>query len=314
MEIAVMEIVTIMGKKKMKDKEKIKLVTHNGSFHADDIFACATLFLALEKSEREIEVTRTRDKEKISGGDYVFDVGGVYDSLKNRFDHHQRGGAGQKNGIDYSSFGLVWQKFGVEVSGSEKVSEVVYKILVAPIDAFDNGIDLVKHTRVVAPYLIEQAFFSMLPSWQEIESNIDETFLKCVSMAKEILIREIRHAEAYVLAEKAVSLAYQNADDKRIIVLDKDYPSEFTKSNYPLAYFVVYPRKDSSWGAKAIHEEAKSFKNRKDFPASWGGFTGDKLASISGVPDAIFCHRALFMVVAKSKESAIKLAKLALEN
>ena len=68
-------------------KDTKKLVTHNGSFHADDIFACATLCLILEKQGKEFEIIRTRDEEMIKTGDYVFDVGGIYDANKNIFDH-----------------------------------------------------------------------------------------------------------------------------------------------------------------------------------------------------------------------------------
>ena len=74
--------------------EKKTLITHNGSFHTDDIFACATLSLMLEKKGEKFEIIRTRDEEIIKTGDYVFDVGGVYDEEGNRFDHHQKGGAG----------------------------------------------------------------------------------------------------------------------------------------------------------------------------------------------------------------------------
>ena len=71
-----------------------KLVTHNGSFHSDDIFAAATLIIYLEKRGEKYEIIRTRDQEIIKTGDYVFDVGGVYDEATNRFDHHQKGGGG----------------------------------------------------------------------------------------------------------------------------------------------------------------------------------------------------------------------------
>jgi len=40
----------------------------------------------------------------------------------------------------------------------------------------------------------------------------------------------------------------------------------------------------------------------------------EELQKVSGVSDAVFCHRALFMVVAKSRAGAIQLAELALEN
>src|SRR3989344_2504806 len=97
-----------------------KLITHNGSFHTDDIFAAATLSVLLERKGETYEIIRTRDEEIIKTGDYVFDVGGIYDKEKNRFDHHQVGGAGKsESGIEYSSFGLVWEKFGEEFCNSK---------------------------------------------------------------------------------------------------------------------------------------------------------------------------------------------------
>ena len=43
----------------------------------------------------------------MDSADIVIDVGGQYDPDAGRFDHHQRGGAGEReNGIPYSSFGL----------------------------------------------------------------------------------------------------------------------------------------------------------------------------------------------------------------
>jgi uncharacterized UPF0160 family protein len=115
--------------KKMQNKKTKKyttLVTHNGSFHSDDIFACATISLILEKKKQKFEIIRTRDEKIIPTGDYVFDVGGVYNPKKNRFDHHQKGGAGKRvNGIEYASIGLVWKKFGKELAGSAKIAEFV---------------------------------------------------------------------------------------------------------------------------------------------------------------------------------------------
>ena len=156
-----------------------KLITHNGSFHADDIFACATLCLLLEKNGEGFEIIRTREEAIIKTGDYIFDVGGIYDADKNLFDHHQPAGAGRrKDGIKYSSFGLVWKKFGAELCGSQKVADFIDKKLVAPIDAFDTGFDIVESKYDLAPYLIQHVFFAMLPTWREDNLSKDEMFLK----------------------------------------------------------------------------------------------------------------------------------------
>jgi uncharacterized UPF0160 family protein len=296
--------------------KKNKLITHDGSFHTDDIFAAGALSILLDKRGETFEIIRTRDKEMIAGGDFVFDVGEIYDKDKNRFDHHQTGGAGRRpNGLEYSSFGLVWEKFGAEICGSEKVANLVEKKIVMPVDAFDNGFDLVENKSDISPYLIQHVFFAMQPTWREENLNKDEIFLKCVEMAKDILSREIVQAGDTVLAEESLISVYKNSPDKRIIILDKNYPFEYILHNFPEPLFVVYPRKvDGSFGVKAVKEDPKAFKNRKNFPTAWGGLRDDELQKISGVEDAIFCHRALFLCAAKTKEGAVKLAQIAVES
>src|SRR3989344_1324410 len=110
--------------------KKLKLVTHDGSFHVDDIFAAATLSIYLEKIGQNFEIIRTRDEDMIASADYVFDVGGVYDPEKNKFDHHQFGGAGERESIPYASFGLVWKKFGKNVAGTKEAVDSIERKLV----------------------------------------------------------------------------------------------------------------------------------------------------------------------------------------
>jgi uncharacterized UPF0160 family protein len=292
-----------------------KLITHNGSFHADDIFACATLCLMLEKKGEEFEIIRTRDPEIIKTGDYVFDIGYIYDEKANRFDHHQTGGAGGRDEIDYSSFGLVWKKFGKEICEDQKVADILDKKLVAPVDAFDNGIDLVLNKFKISPYLIQHLFFSMRPTWREENLSKDKMFLKSVEIAKIILGREIVQIQDALLADKSIISVYKNSKDKRIIVLDNKYPFQIVLNDFPEPLFVIFPRNTTSdWGIEAMRNDPKTFINRKDIPKTWAGLRDEELQKISGVPDAIFCHRGLFMAVAKSKEGAIKLAQIAVES
>ena len=295
-----------------------KLITHNGSFHADDIFACAMLVMMLENKGENYEIIRTRNEEVISQGDYVFDVGGIYDEAKNKFDHHQKGGAGIRvDGIEYSSFGLVWEKFGEEVSGSKKAKEIIERGLVEPIDAFDNGINLVelKNEKIV-PYLIQHMFLSMHLTWREDKTKMDEMFMKCVDIAKEVLTREIIQTNDTLLAEDVLIKIYEEIKDKRIIVLDRKYPYEEILNRYPEPTYVVFQRSDEygSWEVEAVRDNFKSFENRKNFPAPWAGLKDEDLQKVTGVDDAVFCHKALFMAIAKSKEGAIKLAELALNE
>ena len=297
-------------------KNNKKLITHDGSFHADDIFACAVLCLVLEKNNEEFEIIRTRDENMIKTGDYVFDIGGIYNAESNRFDHHQVGGAGKRlNGIEYASFGLVWKKFGKILSSSDDVVALIDEKLAAPVDASDNGFDLFENKHEISPYLIQNLFISMRPTWREGNQNIYEMFLKCVVIAKEILLREIIQAGDALLAEETIISIYKKTEDKRIIILDKNYPYEYTLNNFPEILFVIYPRTtDGFWAVKAVKKDIKTFINRKNFPKLWAGLKEEELINVSGVADAVFCHRALFMCVAKSKEGAIKLAQIAVES
>ncbi len=292
-----------------------KLVTHSGSFHSDDIFATAVLSFVLEKEGEKFEVVRTRDEEIIKSADYVYDVGGIYDEAANRFDHHQVGGAGKNEyGIEYSSFGLVWKKFGEEICGSKKVADIINKKLVAPVDAHDNGMDLVENKYDVSPYNIQYFFYSMVPTWREENVSNDESFFECVEIAKKILLREVVQARDIIISEEAIEEIYKNSKDKQVLIFDKNYPSAEVLQSFREPLYAVYPRVDNTWGVKAIRNDIKSFKNRKDFPASWAGLKDIELQTITGVEDAVFCHRALFLAVVKSKEGAVKLAQIAVES
>ena len=294
---------------------KKKLITHDGSFHSDDIFACAALSILFKKRGKNFKIIRTRKEEIIEKGDYVFDIGGIYDPKNNRFDHHQNGGAGSReNGIAYSSFGLIWETYGIEISGSDKVAKMIEEKLVEPIDAFDNGQNLVELKHKIVPYLIQHMFLAMHLTWREDKKKIDKMFLKSVEIAKVILEREIIQCTDALLAEETLIKAYQDALDKRIVVLEKKYPYEEILNRFKEPLFVVFERSDENkyWEAEAVRDNFKSFINRKNFPISWAGLREDELQKVSGVSDAIFCHKGLFMVVAKSREGAIKLAEIAL--
>jgi len=300
----------------MSDKKNKILVTHNGSFHADDIFACATLALMLEKQNESFEVVRTRDEAIIASGNYVFDVGGEYNEEKNRFDHHQVGGAGKRNsGIEYASFGLVWKKFGAGLCGSSAVAEIIEKKLVQPIDAGDNGMDLVTPlNKDIKPYFIHNVFGAFRPSWKNSnEETLLAGFWECVKIATNILQREIILSQDIVEVKGKVDTLYKKSEDKQILILEEKYPWHEQVSLYPEPVFVVFPRSnDNTWGAEGVPASSFSFERRKKFPASWAGLRDEELQKTSGVSDAVFCHRGLFMAVAKSKEGALKLAQKAL--
>lgn len=301
---------------------KIKIVTHNGDFHADDVFGVATLLLVL--GEDDVEVIRTRDVELIGSADYVVDVGDEYDAEKNKFDHHQKEGVGERgNGIPYAAFGLVWERFGEQLSGSREAADIIDKKLVQPLDARDNGLDVCEDVHDgVHPYGISDAFYALKPTWKERESgekNTDEAFMEAAKLAKHFLEREIRIAKDILTGIGFVEDAYEKAEDKRIVVMDKEPALDREVVNaaiikYKEPLFVVKHRpSQDAWQVSAVRDSEHSYKNRKNLPEEWAGKRDKELIEASGVPNAIFCHKGLFLAIAKSREGALKLAKLAVE-
>jgi len=300
------------------DKKKLKIITHSGNFHTDDVFAVSALTLLLDKRGEKYDIVRTRDPEIIKTGDFVADVGGVYDPDKNRFDHHQEGGAGERvNGIPYSSFGLVWEKFGESICGSKKTANIIDKRLGYPIDAADNGIET--YGRISAdmfPYVLHDITLVFRPTWKEGVGVHDKAFNEIVSIAKAILEREIIRANDEMEGVAYVEEAYWKSEDKRIIIIDGFYPAMEVLATYPEPLFFVKPDQQNSgmWKVKAVRDDVHTFNNRKKMPEEWAGKSGMGLAEITGVPDALFCHNKRFIAVAGSKEGALKLAQLAVEN
>jgi uncharacterized UPF0160 family protein len=288
-------------------KNKI-LITHSGTFHADDIFSTAAFSILLNG---KIQLIRTRDAALFESADFVYDVGGIYDPLTNRFDHHQPGGAGaRENGIQYAAFGLVWKHYGEQVCGSKEVAERIDQRLVQAVDANDNGMSLFEVTGPTGPYTIQDMFYSFRPSWKEPE-EYDDAFLDMVEIAIGVLQREIVRTRDAIEAEAKVKADYEKASDKRVVILDGNYPWGEVLMQYPEPVYAVF-FKAGLWRCEGVRKEKFNVATRKNFPESWAGLRDEEFAQVTGVPDAVFCHRGLFLAVAKSKEGILALAEKAL--
>lgn len=290
----------------------VKIVTHSGDFHADEIFAVATLRIML--GDTPSELIRTRDEEIIKTGDYVVDVGGIYAPDKNRFDHHQEGRAGNHpNGIPYSSFGLVWEKFGETVCGSKEIADMITADLVIGIDADDNGVKIFNVINPgIYPCTISRFMTIWRPSWHEHEQNFDTAFEQAATFARFALTRFIAQAKGDIEARQRIEKIIAETPDPRVIILEANYPWERTIASHPEVLYTIRQQNETVWRIKAARLELGKYELRKPFPLAWAGKRGEELAAITGVPDALFCHNNRFIVTASSKEGILQLAELAL--
>jgi len=299
-------------------KPKIVVATHNGSFHADDVFAVATLSIWAEQNGKGLKVVRTRDPEIINKADIVVDVGMEYDPGRNRFDHHQRGGAGSHDinqTVPYASFGLIWKHFGEKISTKE-IAEKIEKELVIPIDARDNGINITpSNTYGFSLHSTSNAIHNLNPTWQEDQNKIDKQFNTALYFAKDILMREIAIVNANLEGSRLTKKAIESQNNPEILVLEERIDSEEEVSKHKNIKFVASKSKDSdNWSVISARDNTEDYtSNRATFPESWRGLRDQELEKASGVEGAIFCHRGGWFVKAETKEAALKMAQKALD-
>jgi uncharacterized UPF0160 family protein len=291
----------------------ITVATHNGKFHADDVFAVATLSLWADKERRKITVVRTRDPVIINKADIAVDVGFIYDASKNRFDHHQKGGAGKHdNDIPYASFGLVWKHYGQKLC-PEDTANIVEKKLVIPIDAQDNGINLSDYKQHgFSGYTLDDAVDALRLAGGD---HVDTVFARAVNFGKEILKGEINNAKAEISGMEKTEVAIKEQGYPTVLVLDKYIKWGEAARKYESIKFVVYLHNNGNdWCVQSVMGNPNDYtSDRIKFPHDWWGVEGEELAKISGIQEAMFCSNQGWFATAKTKEAAIEMAKKALK-
>lgn len=285
------------------------IATHNGKFHADDVFGVALL----KQLFPDAQIVRSRDPEVLDAADLVLDVGGVYDVEKKRFDHHQLSSGARQSGILYSAFGLLWQEYGKEFCGNDDVWHKMDSRLVTVIDAVDNGQDLYNLNDFgTRPIDISEYLGLFNPIGEE--EDFDQQFEVAVALATTVLQRMKAKYLNVIEAEQRFLDAYARTSDKRFVVLDKYIPHASIASKQPDLLYTVYPGATGNWTIQAVRPEHSQFGNRKDLPKAWRGLNGSELAEVTGVHDAVFCHKAAFIAAAETQQGALKMVELALAN
>ncbi|KIW40287.1 uncharacterized protein PV06_07498 [Exophiala oligosperma] len=144
------KMATETASKRLKT-DPVRIGTHNGHFHADE--ALAVYLLRLLPDYASASLVRTRDQSLLDTCHTVVDVGGEYDSSKNRYDHHQRtfNTFFPEHETKLSSAGLVYMHFGKAIISQytklpldhpdvELLYQKLYDDFVEAVDANDNGV------------------------------------------------------------------------------------------------------------------------------------------------------------------------------
>lgn len=282
---------------------KIEVYTHDGEFHADEIFACVLLRHFLN-SNLIIHRTRNRDILNLVKKDndiFVLDVGDIYEPKHLNFDHHQSTFNNvNDNNIPLSTCGLVWSYI------KENTVLDLDKIIISKIDEFvervdklDNGIE----------YFSELSYISTLNL-----SFLTDKFYKAYEFSILYFDSLINGWEKNIENDKLVDEAILNAENGVIFSDQMIYVNE--KINATNNELLVAKKSDNEWYIFSLNIGSKhDFSVRCPAPSSWAGHRYEDLNRVSGFKDMVFCHKNLFLtIVSGSKDHAINVAKYIISN
>ncbi len=298
------------------------LVTHSGGFHADELLSS----VILTRLFPDARLVRSRAPEWIAAGPdrIVYDVGGAYDADAGRFDHHQRGAPVREDGQPFSSFGLIWKHFGRQYLAAQSVPDVFVETVhasfdasfVLPVDLVDNGALSPDSAGQLAGLTLPVLLETLKPTFDEKDPDAtDRAFHSAMAIARSFVEARIGGIHAKLRAEALVLQAIETVGKGRVLELPMGMPfrSAIVKAGADHLLFVVHPR-ENDWCLTGIRRAEEGFELRADLPATWAGLSGRDLEVATGVEGAGFCHNGRFIAAAKTREAALALADLAVDD
>jgi len=325
----------------------LRIVTHPGIFHADEV--CAVGWLRLMGVDAPVERRVPTSEDLANPEVLVLDIGGVHNPSLRNFDHHQKGGAGERwdSGVPYACFGLAYDAFQ---PGSPSVSQRFLDRIVLPVDAADTGFSPrlwaevwvndtgylegiqraqwgTKEPSVSAPYMNwypvpesnrpHQLSFSAVVSGFNPLGTVpaatrDAAFERAVEWVVPVLKAALDEAAEFTNARKSVIEAESVGG---VLVLEAFSPwgeHVFERPDQAALLYVLFPSERGGWMVQQIPVRAGSFEGRKPLPEAWAGLRDQAFRDVTGVDDATFCHPGRFCGGAESKAGALALAELAI--
>lgn len=279
---------------------------HDGSFHADEVTACALLIVfGLVDKDR---IVRTREPERLNECEYVCDVAGVYDPAKKRFDHHQSEYRG-----DLSSAGMVWLYLKEQGIVSPLLYTHLNHALILGVDAHDNG----KMEPSVGVCTFSHVISQFVPVHYDVPSDIQTAhFYQAMEFVIGHLQRTIERFQYVTSCREKVEAAMQKGGE--CLFFDQAMPwlesfFDLGGNTHP-ALFVMMPSGEH-WKLRGIPPCIEErMKVRLPLPEQWAGLLEEQLRAVSGIPGAIFCHKGRFISVWQTKEDAMKALEFVLSR
>ena len=269
----------------------IDIVTHNGIFHADEVTACALIKVFIPSLYAS--PIRTRDPELIAEAKIVVDVGGIYDPMTLRFDHHQVSYEGP-----LSSAGMMLNSLenNVNTDCSGSLAKFLRNQLIDGVDAIDNG----KAPKRVAGFMDFSGVISSFNHYAPFSAWQDRMFNEAVDFVCDLL-RRLKAQHKRFEAEKVEVDTALDGCTSDILELPRflNWQNAVVKYNADAAIplrRVIWPQQDE-WRVQVPPKELGSFE-----------LGASPLTEENPPADLVFVHKNGFIGSAKSKEGALQLA------
>lgn len=323
---------------------KTRIGTHSGTFHCDEVLACA--LLRQLPQYKDAEIVRTRDPKLLATCDMVVDVGGEYDPEHHRYDHHQRSFNECMNSLKpekrwvtkLSSAGLVYLHFGnrilANILGLNEddpqlaiLYDKVYENFVEEIDAIDNGISQWDGEPHYAMSTNLSARVSRLnPRWNDENQDTEAGFKKAMELVwTEFSERVDFYYKSWLPARELVEAAIKERSkvdpSNEIVVFPlggcpwKEHLLKLEEELHvekPIK-FVLFTDQSGQWRIQCVPAGLNTFKNRLPLLEEWRGVRDEELSKLSGIPGCIFVHASGFIGGNQTKEGALEMARRTLQ-
>jgi len=307
------------------------IVTHGGKFHADDAWAVAALHLLFP----DATILRTRDPAVIATGDFVVDVGGVWDPARGLFDHHQKGFDGARpTGVPYASAGLVWREYGARcvaklaavhtgrVLTDELAQDIAHAIDADVVQYLDLS-DVGAAKNAPGGYGLSAVVSGFNPNWldeerlgygPEADAHRLTQFRRAMDVLVDVMANAVKYRVGAVLALEQVRRSQRLAGGRLLYLENGALPwTSVVRKEMPEVLFVVsHNLGERRYMLHTVPASPDSFAARADLPAAWAGLRDADLAAVTGVADAGFCHNGRFIAAAASYDGIMEMARLAL--
>lgn len=261
----------------------LNIITHNGVFHSDEVFASA-LLMRLFHYKGSVNIVRTRNKNiiddaKKSMNVFVVDVGGAFNPLMLNFDHHQDGGEVENKASVLLVLDYLYKSHFVDGA----LYDYLKSNLIQFVSDWDLGLEqgVANYNQKPLPTLISA--FNRYNAEPTVENN---QFHKALQWAIEIVDNEMDAFKQLKLAKEG--LKRHIALSKQVVMFDNYNPqySKLLKHCAGVKYYIH--SLNNNWVVKTINNDL--------YP----------LPIVLDKSELVFAHKSRFMTIFNNKQAAIE--------